>query len=226
MNSLRLNEIFNLVDKNSIVADIGTDHGIIPIMLSKFNLAKKIIATDISENSLNKLKEKLKQNDNINNIETRVSDGLNSFFEYEIDTIIISGMGGILIKDILNTNLDIAKTAETLILSPNNSLDVVRKFLVNNNFKIIDEKDVFENSKYYQILKVSYGKDLFYEDYEYDYGKILIKNKSKNLKLFLENELNKYSLIIDKIEKSSMNTKRIDDINMIIKDIKVVLDEF
>lgn len=226
MNSLRLNEIFNLVDKNSIVADIGTDHGIIPIMLSKFNLAKKIIATDISENSLNKLKEKLKQNDNINNIETRVSDGLNSFFEYEIDTIIISGMGGILIKDILNTNLDIAKTAETLILSPNNSLDVVRKFLVNNNFKIIDEKDVFENSKYYQILKVSYGKDLFYEDYEYNYGKILIKNKSKNLKLFLENELNKYSLIIDKIEKSSMNTKRIDDINMIIKDIKVVLDEF
>ena len=145
MNSLRLNEIFNLVDKNSIVADIGTDHGIIPIMLSKFNLAKKIIATDISENSLNKLKEKLKQNDNINNIETRVSDGLNSLFEYEIDTIIISGMGGILIKDILNTNLDIAKTAETLILSPNNSLDVVRKFLVNNNFKIIDEKDVFEN---------------------------------------------------------------------------------
>lgn len=226
MNSLRLNEIFNLVDKNSIVADIGTDHGIIPIMLSKFNLAKKIIATDISENSLNKLKEKLKQNDNINNIEIRVSDGLNSFFEYEIDTIIISGMGGILIKDILNTNLDIAKTAETLILSPNNSLDVVRKFLVNNNFKIIDEKDVFENSKYYQILKVSYGKDLFYEDYEYNYGKILIKNKSKNLKLFLENELNKYSLIIDKIEKSSMNTKRIDDINIIIKDIKVVLNEF
>lgn len=226
MNSLRLNEIFNLVDKNSIVADIGTDHGIIPIMLSKFNLAKKIIATDISENSLNKLKEKLKQNDNINNIETRVSDGLNSFFEYEIDTIIISGMGGILIKDILNTNLDIAKTAETLILSPNNSLDVVRKFLVNNNFKIIDEKDVFENSKYYQILKVSYGKDLFYEDYEYNYGKMLIKNKSKNLKLFLENELNKYSLIIDKIEKSSMNTKRIDDINIIIKDIKVVLNEF
>lgn len=226
MNSLRLNEIFNLVDKNSIVADIGTDHGIIPIMLSKFNLAKKIIATDISENSLNKLKEKLKQNDNIKNIETRVSDGLNSFFEYEIDTIIISGMGGILIKDILNTNLDIAKTAETLILSPNNSLDVVRKFLTNNNFKIIDEKDVFENSKYYQILKVTYGKDLFYEDYEYNYGKILIKNKSKNLKLFLENELNKYSLIIDKIEKSSMNTKRIDDINIIIKDIKVVLNEF
>lgn len=226
MNSLRLNEIFNLVDKNSIVADIGTDHGIIPIMLSKFNLAKKIIATDISENSLNKLKEKLKQNNNIKNIETRVSDGLNSFFEYEIDTIIISGMGGILIKDILNNNLDIAKTAETLILSPNNSLDVVRKFLTNNNFKIIDEKDVFENSKYYQILKVTYGKDLFYEDYEYNYGKILIKNKSKNLKLFLENELNKYSLIIDKIEKSSMNTKRIDDINIIIKDIKVVLNEF
>lgn len=225
MNSLRLNKIFNLVNKNSIVADIGTDHGIIPIMLSKSSFAKKIIATDISKNSLNKLEEKLKLNKNITNIETRVSAGLDSFFEYEVDTIIISGMGGILIKDILNSNINIAKSAENLILSPNNSLEIVRKFLIENNFKIIDEVDVYEKSKYYQILKVSYGKDIIYKDYEYLYGKILIEKKSKNLKTFLENELVKYEFISNKIKTSSLDNQKLDNINEDIKVIRKVLNE-
>ena len=133
MSSLRLKIICDLVDHNSIVADIGTDHGIIPIELSKKSISKKIIATDISKNSLEKLEEKLLYNNNITNIDTRVSDGLDCLEEFEVDTIIISGMGGILIKEILEKNLHIAKTANYLILSPNNSLDVLRKFLFENN---------------------------------------------------------------------------------------------
>ena len=104
MASLRLKKICNLVDENSIVADIGTDHGIIPIELSKNNMSKKIIATDISKSCLEKLEQKLIYNSNIVNIETRVSDGLDCFDEFEVDTIIISGMGGILIKEILEKN--------------------------------------------------------------------------------------------------------------------------
>ena len=61
--------------------DIGTDHGIIPMMLSKNCISKKIIATDISKNSLEKLEKKLILNDNITNIETRVSDGLDCLDE-------------------------------------------------------------------------------------------------------------------------------------------------
>ena len=105
MSSLRLKIICDLVDYNSIVADIGTDHGIIPIELSKKSISKKIIATDISKNSLEKLEQKLLYNNNITNIDTRVSDGLDCLEEFEVDTIIISGMGGILIKEILEKNL-------------------------------------------------------------------------------------------------------------------------
>lgn len=225
MTSLRLKKIYNLIEKNSIVADIGTDHGILPIMLSKSSIAKKIIATDISKNSLSKLEEKLKYNENIKNIKTRVCDGLNSFLEYEIDTIIISGMGGILIKEILNENLNIVKSCENLILSPNNSQDLLRKFLIDNNFKIVDEVDVYENSKYYQILKVSYGKNIPYKDYEYLYGKILIEKKSKNLKSYLENELNKNILIIEKIKKNSVDNKKIIELNKFNENIRSVLGE-
>ena len=226
MASLRLKKICNLVDENSIVADIGTDHGIIPIELSKNNMSKKIIATDISEDSLEKLEQKLIYNSNIVNIETRVSDGLDCFNEFEVDTIIISGMGGILIKEILERNLTVAKSANNLILSPNNSLDVLRKFLLQNNFVIEKEDDVIENKKYYQILKVKRGKDFYRNDYEYLYGKLLIKNKSENLKLFLENELKKYRDIIDKISIESKNNKRIIEITNLINKIRGILDEF
>lgn len=226
MISLRLNEICNLVDKNSIVADIGTDHGIIPMMLSKNCISKKIIATDISKNSLEKLEKKLILNDNITNIETRVSDGLDCLDEFEVDTIIISGMGGILIKEILERNLNIAKSANCLILSPNNSLDVLRKFLYENNFFIEKEKDVFENQKYYQILKVKRGKDFYKNEYEYLYGKLLIKNKSENLKLFLENEIKKYESILEKINIESKDNERILELNGLIDEIRGILSEF
>ena len=226
MASLRLKKICNLVDENSIVVDIGTDHGIIPIELSKNNISKKIIATDISKSCLEKLEQKLIYNSNIVNIETRVSDGLDCFDEFEVDTIIISGMGGILIKEILEKNLNVAKSANNLILSPNNSLDILRKFLLHNNFVIEREDDVIENKKYYQILKVKRGKDFYRNDFEYLYGKLLIKNKSENLKLFLENELKKYTDIADKISKQSKNNKRIIEITNLINKIRGILDEF
>ena len=226
MTSLRLKKICNLVDENSIVADIGTDHGIIPIELSKNNISKKIIATDISKNSLEKLEQKLIYNSNIVNIEIRVSDGLDSFVEFEVDTIIVSGMGGILIKEILEKNLNVAKSANSLILSPNNSLDVLRMFLLHNNFVIEKEDDVLENRKYYQILKVKRGKDYYRNDYEYLYGKLLIKNKSENLKLFLENELKKYRDIKHKISIQSKNNERIIEITNLIDEIRGILNEF
>ncbi|MCI5997516.1 MAG: class I SAM-dependent methyltransferase [Peptoniphilaceae bacterium] len=225
MISLRLKKICDLVDNNSVVADIGTDHGIIPVYLSKEKVSKKIIATDISKNSLEKLNKKLLFDKTLNNIETRVSDGLDSFKEFEIDTIIISGMGGVLIRDILLSNLNIAKSANYLILSPNNSLDILRKFLLENSFTIENESDVFENNKYYQILKVKVGKELYKYDYEYIYGKLLIKNKSENLKLFLKNELKKYNLILDKIDKntSEQSYLKIEDKICVIRSI---LNEF
>lgn len=226
MVSLRLKKICNLVDINSIVADIGTDHGIIPIELSKSCISKKIIATDISKNSLEKLEHKLIYNSNILNIETRVSDGLYCFDEFEVDTIIISGMGGILIKEILEKNLSVAKTANSLILSPNNSLDILRKFLLQNNFVIEKEDDVIENKKYYQILKVKRGKDFYRNGYEFLYGKLLIKNKSENLRIFLENELKKYENILDKINLARKSNERILEITNLINEIRGILNEF
>ncbi|HHX67783.1 MAG: class I SAM-dependent methyltransferase [Miniphocaeibacter sp.] len=181
MQQYRLIKIINMIENNSIVADIGTDHGLIPIFLSEKNIAKKIIASDISEKSLYKLIEKLNNSYLLDNIETRVSDGLGKYKPFEMDTIVISGMGGLLITDILKKDLTIAKSANNLILQANNSLYELRKFLHENGFKIIEEDDLFENDKYYQIIKTEVGLEKYENKYEYEFGKLLIEKKSKSL---------------------------------------------
>ena len=227
MKKLRLEEIINLVDDNSIVADIGTDHGIVPYELIKSNKAKKVIASDISEKSLDKLREKLDYLDEPEKIILNVSDGLDNLNEYQVDTIIISGMGGNLIVDILNKNIDVAKSANCLILGANNSLSVLRKFLHDNSFEIIEEVDLFENDKYYQIIKIKVGKQLFSNDYEYEFGKFLIDNKSENLKQYIKQQIeNKKTILSNISEKDSDNVKNaIDNIKIEIKELEKVLNK-
>ena len=227
MKKHRLEEIINLVEDNSIVADIGTDHGIVPYELIKSNKAKKVIASDISEKSLDKLREKLDYLDEPEKIILNVSDGLDNLNEYQVDTIIISGMGGNLIVDILNKNIDVAKSANCLILGANNSLSVLRKFLHDNSFEIIEEVDLFENDKYYQIIKIKVGKQLFSNDYEYEFGKFLIDNKSENLKQYIKQQIeNKKTILSNISEKDSDNVKNaIDNINIEIKELEKVLNK-
>ncbi|MDU1399650.1 class I SAM-dependent methyltransferase [Finegoldia magna] len=227
MKKRRLEEIINLVEDNSIVADIGTDHGIVPYELIKSNKAKKVIASDISEKSLDKLREKLDYLDEPEKIILNVSDGLDNLNEYQVDTVIISGMGGNLIVDILNKNIDVAKSANCLILGANNSLSVLRKFLHDNSFEIIEEVDLFENDKYYQIIKVKVGKQLFLNEYEYEFGKFLIDNKSENLKQYIQQQVENKKIILSNIsEKDSDNVKNaIDNINVEIKELEKVLNK-
>ena len=227
MKKRRLEEIINLAEDNSIVADIGTDHGIVPYELIKSNKAKKVIASDISEKSLDKLREKLDYLDEPEKIILNVSDGLDNLNEYQVDTVIISGMGGNLIVDILNKNIDVAKSANCLILGANNSLSVLRKFLHDNSFEIIEEVDLFENDKYYQIIKVKVGKQLFLNEYEYEFGKFLIDNKSENLKQYIQQQVENKKIILSNIsEKYSDNVKNaIDNINVEIKELEKVLNK-
>ena len=227
MKKLRLEEIIKLIDEYSIVADIGTDHGIVPYELVKSAKAKKVIASDISEKSLDKLREKLDYLDEPEKIVLNVSDGLDNLNEYQVDTIIISGMGGNLIVDILNKNLDIAKSANCLILGANNSLALLRRFLHENSFEIIEEVDLFENDKYYQIIKAKVGKQLFVNEYEYEFGKYLIDNKSEYLKKYINQQIeNKNNILSNLSDKNSDSVKSaIENINVEVNELEKVLDK-
>lgn len=177
----RLKKIKEYIPKDARLLDIGTDHGILPEMCYCEKLCKKIVATDISEKSLEKLREKIE--DNNMDIETHITDGLNNLNLEDIDTITISGMGGFLIIDILKDRIDELKN-KRLILSPQSGIAEVRKFLIQMNFDILYEDMVFEDNKYYNIIVFEYGKNEEYTEIEYIFGKI---SKHQNKELLMEN---------------------------------------
>lgn len=225
--SNRLEKIIEFVEKNSIVADIGTDHGLVPIYLSKNKIAKRIIGIDISEKSLLKLKLKIENSLKYQNIYPIVSDGLKVLKPFEVDTIIISGMGGLLISKIIKESPEIAKSANTLILQGNNNIEALRRFLHENGYAIVDESDVFENKKYYQILKVESGLEVYNKDYYYEFGKVLIDKGSPNLKEFIELEIEKIDNIIEDIKALSKDdmTEKINNFNERKEYLKQVVEE-
>lgn len=150
MIGLRLSEIISLCGKAKRVADIGCDHGKVLGELAK-NGAEFLIATDISQPSVQKA-EKLLKSLKFNNFSVRVGNGCETLTDKDnLDLIIIAGMGGLEIIEILkNAKIKLNK----LVLQPQNNVVKLRKFLADNYFYVEVDKVVEDKSKFYNILKV------------------------------------------------------------------------
>jgi len=205
--SPRLLEIAKMVDKDSIVADIGTDHGYIPVYLIENQISKKVIACDINEAPLQSAINYINTKKLNEKIDTRLGDGLSPINIGEVDTAIIAGMGGILITNILDDNKDIVKTIEKFILQPMIASSDLRKYLYKNNYKIIDEKLVREDNRFYEIIVAVHGKDEIKNNIYYEIGKKLIEKKDPLLKLYVEKKMKKTREILENIEKNSDKEK-------------------
>lgn len=210
--SARLQAIADFVPKDSIVGDIGTDHGYVPIYLIENNISKKVIATDISANSLNKAIENISLNKYEDKIDSRLGNGLDTIKEFEIDTVIIAGMGGILIKEILDKNWLKRDSIVNLILQPNVATNELREYLITNNFEIIDEKLVKDGKKFYEILIVKKGLSHLKEDSFYQIGDRLIENNDPILSDFINYRVNLNNNIISELlkEETENSKKRLE----------------
>lgn len=209
LKSLRLRTICSLVSDDVTVADIGCDHGFVAIELVSSNKAKNAICTDLRKGPLMRAKAHIDEANLSDKIQCRLSDGLENIDESEVDCIIIAGMGGMLIKNILDKGIKVAKSAQELILSPQSDIMVFRKYLYENNFLITDEKMVFEENKYYQIIK-AVPNDIMDKnptDVELRYGKVLLKNKDAILKAYLEAEKIKLEKIYESLSHKGIKNR-------------------
>ncbi|MGY3767705.1 tRNA (adenine(22)-N(1))-methyltransferase [Helcococcus kunzii] len=200
-NMNRLDTIIKYVDANKVVADIGSDHGITAIKVYEEKKPKKVIATDISKDSLQKLIDKLEYSKY--DIKTIVTDGIADIDE-DMDIIIISGMGGYLIAKILDEGILQAKKSEKLILQPNNSQEYLRTWLHDNGFDIIDEDMCEDDNFIYNIIIAVPDEDGIAEKYEnpdyYKYGKFNFEKKYLLFLKSLNKEKQHLSDIYDKIK--------------------------
>lgn len=204
----RLDKIVSFVGENKIVADIGSDHGITAIKIYEEKNPKKVIATDISAPSLQKLKDKLKHSGY--EIETIVTDGLKNL-PMDIEEAVISGMGANLIVNILRGNLDLSRSLEKIITSPNNSLEYYRRWLMDNGFTIIDDEKIEDEGVLYDVVVIKYtGENTSYDrDYEYMYGKDNLANKNPYTIKEIEQEIDRNVGILEKF--SGIDSVRITD---------------
>ncbi|AOT68501.1 tRNA (adenine(22)-N(1))-methyltransferase [Geosporobacter ferrireducens] len=199
----RLLAIAQMVKNNSVVADIGTDHGYIPVYLINHEIARKVIAADINRGPLNSANSTIKAHGLENYIETRLGSGLEVLLPGEVDTVIIAGMGGLLIRDLLNARPDIVQTVTTFILQPMVAQDELRKWLIHNSFQIVEEKLVKEDHRIYEIMVVQKGHQEIPDDLYYDIGIKLIENKDPLLREFLLKHIQKNKVIIEGLKDQS-----------------------
>lgn len=200
MNSLRLLKIAEMVEKNSIVADVGTDHGYIPVYLMENNISKKVIGSDISPGSLEKIKSYVQMKSLEEFIDMRLGDGLDVIKPYEIDTLIMAGMGAVLMMEILEENKEVTNSIVDFILQPMVGPDKLREYLYNNGFKIVDEELVFEKGKYYEIIHARKGIDKVENEWNYEISQNLIDEKHPVLKDYLNYKIKFSKNIIDNLK--------------------------
>lgn len=196
----RLKTIGDLVEKDSICLDVGCDHALLDIYLVHRKVNIKTIASDIAQGPLEQAKKNIEREHLEDVIETRLGSGLETYTD-EINTIIISGMGGRNVIGIFKDNIKKLNKVETLIISPNNYQEDVKRFLCKHGFYIQNEEFVKDKKFIYQIIIFKKGKKR-YSKKEYFFGPIFLEKKGPLFREYYERELKSREILISLLPKN------------------------
>lgn len=206
--SERLLNIANMVTPESVVADVGCDHAFVSIYLVEHEIIRHAIAMDIGEGPLARAKEHIEAAGLTDQIEIRLSDGVEALKSHEADCVLIAGMGGPLMESILKKGEAILLDVRELILQPQSEISQFRHFLMDNGYRILSESMVYEEGKFYPMMKVIHGQMDYQKEVEFKYGRILLQEENPVLNLFLKKERNTYQELLCELEQQ-MQTERI-----------------
>ncbi len=155
----RLSAIIGMIEDGSVVADVGTDHGYVPITLVKEGVSKRVFAIDSREGPLNRARENAERYGCSSKINFILSDGLKELPPGEADTVVITGMGGALINRILDEcPFEVLNGIRTFIFSPQSEEEFFRRSIVLHHYTIENECLVRESGKYYPVIRASHGR--------------------------------------------------------------------
>jgi len=150
----RLLVIAELIGEGAAVADIGTDHGFLPVYLAQKGFARSIIASDISAGSLESARRTAAYYGVTDKIEFAVARGLDGLDETKADTIVISGLGGETIMGILNEAPWTMHPSVNLILQPQSKINELCGFLRERRYNLHDVRLAYNNGRYYTVLYI------------------------------------------------------------------------
>ena len=222
--SKRLQFIAEHIDKCRCIIDVGTDHGYIPIYCVKHNLCDSAIASDINRDPVKKAEMNAALEGVKERIQVRLGGGLEVIEKGEAEGVVIAGMGGNLIRDILENDIEKTESFKFLILQPAQNPEVLREYLYNNGYEIIEEDLCLDEGIYYELFKVRKSKHSEKCDLDSIYYEIsprLLKDKNKLMFSYLESKEKKYTKILGFIKDSSESAlNRKNDIENKLKEIE------
>lgn len=223
--SNRLKHISDLVTEVKSIVDVGTDHAYIPIYLVKNDIVKSAIASDINKGPVDKAKKNVEVYGLEDRITCRLGGGLTTVSPKEVEVAIIAGMGGNLIRDIIQDSMDVFKELSYTILQPVQNPEVLREYIYKEGFTILDEIIVKDEEKYYEIIKVKYDKNQKTMDpIYYEISEILLKKRDPIFKEYIEYKLNKYTRVYENLkEETESAIKRKSELKTIIEKLKEFL---
>lgn len=210
--SKRLRMNVSMVPAGARVADIGCDHGYASIWLVNEQAARTVIALDINEGPLTRAREHVRQAGLETKIACRRSDGAEKLEPGEVDTLMIAGMGGLLMIRILEDAKVVMEGVDTLVLQPQSDLEAVRRYVLGLGFELTEEKACIDEGKYYFAMcarRHTGGERVEWsEDWQYWYGTHLVQRKDPVLQRYLRKERKKYEQILSGLDTGAARCER------------------
>lgn len=182
------------------LADIGTDHGLLPAFLIKSGVIDRAVATDVNPGPLRAAAANQARLGVSQYIEMRLGDGLLTINPGEAECCVIAGMGGMTIIGILEQSQEIAKSFNQLLLSPERDAPALRQYLHANGFTIAGESMVYEKRQFYNIIDAVQGQEPPYGRLGYLFGQRLLDCGDIILKRFLEKEHTRTASLLKSIK--------------------------
>ncbi len=195
--SLRLQTIFDMIPNDSIVADVGSDHGKLMISLFEKGVISHGYAIENKKGPFERLKKALIKAGCIDNIIPLFSDGI-SDLPTCVNTVVIAGMGGKTIIEILKSHQNKLANVDTLIIDGHSCLPLLREEITALGYNIADEKIIKDDGIYYEIIKFVKSETAFYSEADVEFGPILRHQKSATFKEKYSDRIKEIDILLSK----------------------------
>ena len=227
--SIRLQMNVDLVPEGSSVADIGCDHGYGAIYLAEEKKCVRVIAMDVKQGPLDMAEKNISRTGLSDIIECRLSNGMEKLQPGEVDTLMIAGMGGMLVCQILQGKPEVLSKIETLVLQAQSDVKELRKLLPKLGFRIDEEKMCKDAGKYYLAIRALRGvEENPYTEAEYEFGRYLPAAKDSLYHTYVLQEKEKLEHIREQLKKKKTKKaeERIAEITHTLMEITQILEVY
>ena len=209
--SQRLRKVADRVPEGAVLADIGTDHGRLPVWLMEQGRISEAFACDVRPGPLSRARELILEQGLSDRIHPVLSDGMEALEPGKITAVTIAGMGGRLTARILLADLErksgILCGLTDLILQPQSEWDVVRRAVHDCGFRIAGEEMVEEREQFYLIIHSCPGEER-YEEAEYAWGRVLESERDPVFRRFLLRQLEKTEALLEALSAENTEAAR------------------